>query len=80
MTKEEMDSVPLPFFFIALRDTWQGFDMPDIETDKGRICVLPAIGTEEQARIAIAELSKVSGVPSNLFRICRYEFKEVLEG
>lgn len=80
MTKEEMESVPAPFFFVALRDNWQGFDMPDIETEKGNIVVLPAIGTEQQARIAIAELSRVSGVPKNLFRICRYEFKEVLEG
>ncbi len=75
-----MNGAEFPLFIIALRDSFQGFDMPDIETDGGSIGVLPAIGSEQQARMAIQKLSKSSGLLPSAFRICRYELTNVLEG
>lgn len=70
----------LPIFLVALRDSFQGFGSDDIKTADGPIGTLPAIGTEAQARSAIKELSRVSGVPVTLFRIFRYELAGVMEG
>ena len=67
-------------FIIALRDSFQGFDMLDIETGEGNIGVLPAIGSLEQARMAVRKLAGMSGVQRAQFRICEYKLADVLEG
>ena len=54
--------------------------MPNIETNEGSIGVLPAIGTEDQARMAIRALSRTSGLPVAAFRVMRYELVGVMEG
>lgn len=66
-------------YIVALRDSYQGFGMPDIETAEGSIGVLPAIGTEDQARMAVRALSRTSGVTENQFRICKYKLSSVIE-
>lgn len=75
-----MNGAEFPLFIVAHGDSFEGFNADDIQGADGPIGVFPAIGTEQQARSAIAELSRISGKPSAFFRICRYELKEVLEG
>lgn len=75
-----MTLIESPIFLIGLRDSLQGFDMDDIETEEGRIGVVPAIGTLDEARKAVRKLSKASGLPSGMFRILKHELTEVIEG
>ena len=69
-----------PIYIVALGDSFQGFHTPDIEYEEGTLPVLPAFGTEEAARTAVAGLSRVSGVTRPAFRICKYTLADVMEG
>lgn len=75
-----MQNAELPIYLIALGNGFQGFEMPDIKYTEGTVGVVPAFGCEDDARLAVAGLSRVSGVLKSQFRICKYQLVDVLEG